>query len=75
MQAQQHDDRERSTTLSRPPCGHTGTVPGVAMGPMILKNGISTLLHLPAGTFRSDQDATRLRFNEPPTPRPPIFAS
>ena len=60
--------------LSRPPCGHSGAIPGVAMGPMILADA-STRLHLPADRYRHSQQLLRNRFNEPPTPPPPIVVS
>jgi hypothetical protein len=74
----QHEESAKAasgTALSRPPCGHSGMVPGVAMGPMILMDGISTRVPLPAGSLSPRQNRLQIRFNEPPTPPPPIVAS
>lgn len=75
MQQTQERHDASGTAFSRPPCGHRGTVPGAAMGPMILLDGISTRLRLPAAGLALRQKPLRIRFNEPPNPPPPIAAS
>lgn len=61
--------------VSRPPCSHSGAIPGVAMGPMVLADRPSARFYLPAEEFWQIQQRLRIRFNEPPQLPPPILVS
>jgi hypothetical protein len=75
MRHEEKAEKQQGPTFSRPPCGHSGIVPGVAMGPMVLSQGTWIRLQPPIDRFHSLLQRLRARFAEPPTTPPPIVAS